>query len=169
MSHGNESPLTDGQKACLNLVNAHLTSKQIARQLGISPFTVDQRLDAARRKLRASSRRDAARIFAEMHDNIIYERLVYEPEPIAENIVATNDPNAPKKAVQRGLTLSRNHSFRAEHALLFSIFAVPPMGGKRHDYSKREIVVQSLNIAFYSAMVVGMIILTVTGTMQIVQ
>ena len=60
-----QSPLhlTEGQKACLRLVVQHHTSKEIARALGISPFTVDQRLDAARRKLNATSRIDAAKIF----------------------------------------------------------------------------------------------------------
>ena len=54
-----QSPLdlTEGQKACLRLVVQQQTSKEIARVLGISPFTVDQRLDAARRKLNAASRK----------------------------------------------------------------------------------------------------------------
>lgn len=56
--------LTEGQKACLRLVDDHMTSKEIARSLGISHFTVDQRLDAARRKLNAATRKDAAKIFA---------------------------------------------------------------------------------------------------------
>jgi FixJ family two-component response regulator len=34
--------LTEGQKACLRLVDDHLTSKEIGRSLGISHFTVDQ-------------------------------------------------------------------------------------------------------------------------------
>ena len=39
--------LTDGQKACLRLVVDYHTSKEISRILGISPFTVDQRLDVS--------------------------------------------------------------------------------------------------------------------------
>jgi DNA-binding CsgD family transcriptional regulator len=54
--------LTEGQKACLRLVVQHHTSKEIARKLGISRYTVDQRLDAARHKLNAASRKDAAKI-----------------------------------------------------------------------------------------------------------
>ena len=39
--------LTTGQRECLDLVDDHATSKEIARQLGISRHTVDARLRAA--------------------------------------------------------------------------------------------------------------------------
>lgn len=52
--------LSDGQKECLRLVIAHKTSKEIARQLGISSHTVDQRLRYAIRTLGARTRMQAA-------------------------------------------------------------------------------------------------------------
>ncbi len=61
--------LTEGQKDCLRLVDDHHTSKEIARILGISSFTVDQRLDGARRKLHAATRKDAAKIFADLEQS----------------------------------------------------------------------------------------------------
>ena len=39
--------LTDGQRDCLRLVYRHMTSKDIARTLGVSPHTVDMRLRTA--------------------------------------------------------------------------------------------------------------------------
>ena len=69
--------LTEGQKACLRLVVQHHTSKEIARKLGISRYTVDQRLDAARHKLNAASRKDAAKIFAERDTYPISQPFVY--------------------------------------------------------------------------------------------
>jgi DNA-binding CsgD family transcriptional regulator len=54
--------LTDGQVACLQLVAANLTSKEIAVQLGISPHTVDQRVRGALRQLGVQNRRQAARL-----------------------------------------------------------------------------------------------------------
>ncbi len=66
MTYPSRADLSDGQKQCLRLVGQHLTSKEIARKLGISHFTVDQRLDSARRKLNAHSRKDAVRIFMAM-------------------------------------------------------------------------------------------------------
>jgi DNA-binding CsgD family transcriptional regulator len=54
--------LTDGQRDCLRLVYKHMTSKDIARELGVSPHTVDMRLRTAMRVLAVASRIDAARL-----------------------------------------------------------------------------------------------------------
>ena len=76
------SRLTEGQLACLRLVSRHLTSKQIARELGISKDTVDQRLDRARRTLRVANRFEAATALADFEAE--YHRIVYEPEAVAD-------------------------------------------------------------------------------------
>jgi DNA-binding CsgD family transcriptional regulator len=60
--------LNDGQKDCLRLVMRHFSSKEIARQLDISPHTVDKRLKVATATLGVSSRVDAARILTEMEE-----------------------------------------------------------------------------------------------------
>jgi DNA-binding CsgD family transcriptional regulator len=70
--------LTDGQRACLRLVLEHKTSKEIARDLGISRFTVDKRLEAAMSLLGVGSRIEAARLLAD--DLPGYERFVCEPD-----------------------------------------------------------------------------------------
>lgn len=57
------SALTDKQRDVLDLVLAHKSSKEIARTLGISPYTVDQRITAARQKLGASTRRELALVY----------------------------------------------------------------------------------------------------------
>ncbi len=56
--------LTEKEVEALSLVHERLTSKQIARRLGISPKSVDKRLDSARVKLGAGTRIDAARRWA---------------------------------------------------------------------------------------------------------
>ena len=53
--------LTDKQRACLRLVYAHMSSKEIAPHLGVEPGTVDQYIKAAMRILGVSDRRAAAR------------------------------------------------------------------------------------------------------------
>ncbi len=68
--------LTNGQRECLRLVQALQSSKQIARRLGISRYTVDQRLMLACRKLGVRSRVEAALLLAE-HEG----RVVFEPAP----------------------------------------------------------------------------------------
>lgn len=56
--------LTDKQCEALEGVWQRLSSKEIARQLDISPRSVDQRLDAARRTLGVTDRNEAARLYA---------------------------------------------------------------------------------------------------------
>jgi DNA-binding CsgD family transcriptional regulator len=155
MIHGERSELTEGQKACLRLVNDHRTSKEIARVLGISPFTVDQRLEFARRKLDAASRRDAAKMFAAMEGGIS-QPLAYEPEWV-EPPADWNNPMSPP--IEAGRIFSR----------VTSLISVPPIGGERHELSKREILVQSLNIAFFSTLVVAFLVVVLKGTFRLFQ
>ena len=70
--------LNDGQRDCLRLVLAHHNSKEIARQLGVSPHTVDQRLRTAMRILNVQSRFEAAREFAAIDVDDGYQPLVYQ-------------------------------------------------------------------------------------------
>lgn len=55
--------LTARQRQCLELAGDGLTSKEIGRQLIISPSTVDNHIQAASDKLGARNRADAVRIF----------------------------------------------------------------------------------------------------------
>lgn len=55
--------LTARQKQCLRLVAAPATSKQIARELGISSHTVDEHIREALATLGLSDRMEAARLF----------------------------------------------------------------------------------------------------------
>ena len=58
-----DSVLKRNQAACLELVAQGMTSKEIAKQLGLSPRSVDAYLTAAMAALNASNRREAARIY----------------------------------------------------------------------------------------------------------
>lgn len=54
--------LNPGQRLCLWLVSEHKSSKEIARQLGISRHTVDQRIRFALKTLGVRRRSQAARL-----------------------------------------------------------------------------------------------------------
>ena len=85
----NDSPfsrLNKGQQECLRLVLAHLNSKEIGRELDVSPHTVDQRLRQAMRTLGASSRFEAARKFAAHEGADTYQPLIYQSSDV-ENIL----------------------------------------------------------------------------------
>jgi DNA-binding CsgD family transcriptional regulator len=57
--------LSAGQLDCLRLVNQHLSSKEIANELGISPHTVDQRIRGSLQILGVERRWEAARLVAQ--------------------------------------------------------------------------------------------------------
>ena len=103
--------LTEGQKACLRLVDDHMTSKEIGRSLGISHFTVDQRLDAARRKLNAATRKDAAK-FLRLLSNAPYPSHSYTKR---KTLSSRNIPLA-RRGSRNGLDGSLR---KLPHAFLF--------------------------------------------------
>jgi DNA-binding CsgD family transcriptional regulator len=68
--------LTSGQLDCLRLVDQHLSSKEIAAELCISPHTVDQRIRQALAILGVERRAQAAR--AVSHCCGPYQRLIHQ-------------------------------------------------------------------------------------------
>jgi DNA-binding CsgD family transcriptional regulator len=68
--------LTPGQLDCLRLVDQHLSSKEIAAELKISPHTVDQRIRQALQILGVERRTQAARMVAQ-HSGP-YQRLIHQ-------------------------------------------------------------------------------------------
>ena len=160
MSAQSHLHLTEGQKACLRLVAQLQTSKEIARTLGISPFTVDQRLDAARRKLNSTSRIDAAKIFDAMERNMerneIYQPFVYET-----SLLESIDHAVTQNALLDGL--------RRRLAKIISFVSVPPIGGERHELSSREILVLALNLAFFSTVILTLAVVVLTGVFRLFQ
>ena len=94
MAIGREDPADDvqqriarlsrGQLDCLRLVDQHLSSKEIAAELGISPHTVDQRIRGALQVLAVERRAHAARIISQHcgpYQRLIHQSPYIEPEP----------------------------------------------------------------------------------------
>lgn len=95
--------LGEGEIACLRLVGEGLGSKAIARQLGVSPHTVDARLKATCRKLGTNSRFVAAKMLAE-NPPFSAENV---PDPsdtklVYENVSLPNGPIATDKGASTG-------------------------------------------------------------------
>lgn len=75
--------LTPGQKECLRLFHARHEIKDIARLLGRSEVTINQRLAIARRHLGVNRSAEAARLLVEF-ENDGHIRPIYEPSSVAE-------------------------------------------------------------------------------------
>jgi DNA-binding CsgD family transcriptional regulator len=76
--------LSSGQLDCLRLVDQHLSSKEIAAELGISPHTVDQRIRGALQILGVERRTQAARLVAQHsgpYQRLIHQSPYLQPEP----------------------------------------------------------------------------------------
>ena len=83
--------LSPGQLDCLLLVDQHLSSKEIAVELGISSHTVDQRVRQALQILGVERRAQAARIVARHQGP--YQRLIHQSPHIAAHTAAAHpDP-----------------------------------------------------------------------------
>ena len=98
--------LSPGQLDCLLLVDQHLSSKEIAAELHISPHTVDQRIRQALGILGVERRTQAARIvtqFKEPYQRLIHQSPYIEPQP---------DPDHPEAAVSHQI----RHADRAGEA-----------------------------------------------------
>jgi DNA-binding CsgD family transcriptional regulator len=83
--------LSPGQLDCLRLVDEHLSSKEIAAELNISPHTVDQRIRQALHILGVGRRQQAARIVS--HYAKPYQRLIHQP-PHIEAMLPKAHPHA---------------------------------------------------------------------------
>lgn len=68
--------LTDKQREVLDRLIEHKTSKEIARELGISPHTVEQRLRYAKAKLGVERRSDLASTYRALRTT--YKEIAYE-------------------------------------------------------------------------------------------
>jgi DNA-binding CsgD family transcriptional regulator len=95
--------LTAGQLDCLRLVDQHLSSKEIAAELAISPHTVDQRVRQALHILGVERRTQAARIVA-LHSGP-YQRLIHQSPYI--------EPSSPSGHPEAAVSHQIRHADRA--------------------------------------------------------
>lgn len=83
--------LTPGQRACLDLVDDHATSKEIALRLGISRHTVDARLRQAMQTLGVTSRREAAIIWRAASGADPYQPFAYQSSRLEDALLDAED------------------------------------------------------------------------------
>jgi DNA-binding CsgD family transcriptional regulator len=83
--------LNQNQLDCLQLVDQHLNSKEIAAELGISSHTVDQRIRQALAILGVERRAQAARLVAQYSGP--YQRLIHQ-SPYIEGDAPSGHPEA---------------------------------------------------------------------------
>jgi DNA-binding CsgD family transcriptional regulator len=130
---GRLARLTERQKDCLSRVSQGYTSKEIGRQLGLSPSTVDNHILAAMQVLDEPSRAAAARKYMSIEDR---QKIPSEPHSLAEtsNSVSLQPTVEPTQWPRLGKF----------------VFALPPIGGRRNDLGWSERTIQILQVAVLS-------------------
>ena len=137
--------LSESQKTCLRLVARGMTSKEIAKDTGLAPQTVDTYLKTAMARLNAPTRRDAARLLAE-HE--LPQNLGSPPPSIVAPTVDCDEQPATRK---RGWV----------DALI-----PPPLGGAVNDLTFAQRTYAVLKVAAISAAAVFALTLAVTGILE---
>ena len=126
--------LTAGQLDCLRLVHQHLSSKEIAAELGISPHTVDQRIRQSLQILGVERRSQAARIVAQHSEP--YQRLIHQSPYIPADAQSVQPEGAVSHQIRHAdragevgrpgfLTEQRPASFRPSLQLPFATRSNP--------------------------------------------
>ena len=157
--------LTEAQRVCLRMVLMHLSSKDIARELGISPHTVDQRLRMAIQALGVANRFEAARILAKYENQTPYQSAVYQtphvaPEPVHATVdlsdihgVRQSDTGFHGSAVREEQIAFRTPAFATGGSFINLPFPTP--GRERNDLNLLQRLGWIVSISIASAIAFG--------------
>ena len=150
--------LTPRQSTCMRLVEKGWTSKQIARELGISSRTVDQHIGAVIDILQVNNRMAAVTRLREMAGEHAQRKSPRSNGPIINSSASDNDVNA------EGLrpVFHPERSAPAGAKLLF-----PPLGGRPNAALKAQRLAWFFRIALIAVMASCFIILTNMGLSRI--
>lgn len=129
--------LTDRQRACLRLVAKGYTSKEIGRQLEISPATVDSHVRAILDTLQVETRAEAARRLAAV-------------EAPGQPLTSQSAELAGRSDVEPMLSPADRDGWA------FWLRMIPPLGGVPHDLSwdRRLLAILRVAVAGFVAMLV---------------
>lgn len=127
--------LTQRQRDCLKLVAQGYTSKEIARDLGISYSTVDNHLLAAMQILEAGSRAEAARLFMRNGEDATGQQLPRQPSDLVPPTILTDPPVGEPTGWRRTL-----------------VRLLPPIGGKDNELTPLQTLAAISRITFFSVL-----------------
>lgn len=130
----NDVRLTARQSACISLVADGLSSKEIARELGISPSTVDNHIATAMHQFGFPNRSAVARWYAEYRDSV-YREDQSQPRAVPGNSNGLSNIRVP----------------------------IPAMGGIRNTLKLKERIFGVAQVAIVSIMVASAAAMFVLG------
>ncbi|MAM40927.1 MAG: hypothetical protein CL949_21020 [Erythrobacter sp.] len=154
----NAITLTPRQMDCMRLVKNGLTSKQIARELGISPRTVDQHIGTVIEILQVNNRMAAVTRLQQIElenrqgqDITTPEQFVTEIEPERTDRIAVGSSS--------GIEPTRVGPGRTS--------TFPALGGRTNTASRSQRLRWMIRIAILSVMLSCFIVLTIMGVSEL--
>jgi DNA-binding CsgD family transcriptional regulator len=148
--------LSPMQKTCLRLVYDHLQTKEIARQLGVSRYTVESHIKNARARLGATSRLEAARMLVAIEGDHSPPLQASSP-PIA---IVTAPDLAPSYEGNTGVTLRSESRLRplGSDGTLYQLLPLPKRWGERNDLTSTQRLWQMTLIVFGVCLSLGALV-----------
>ena len=149
--------LTARQKECLLLLKDGMTSKQIARELGISPRTVDQHIAVALESLGVRSRLEAISILHE-------QELLESTKSIPPSWMP--DRPAPADLIRKPPPVPRPKKFGRPPATLGPLF--PPIGGSANTASTGVRIAWMVRLSIVCLMLTCLMVLSILALSEMV-
>lgn len=144
--------LTDRQRECIVRVKKGLSSKEIARELGISPKTVEMHISTAMHRLGVSSR---LAIISLLYDEDLQVR--------DEFVVASPDRNSVGDYVMTGAIRRVSRDASEERATQF----LPPFGGSLNTAPRAQRLRWIVLVALLCVMAACAFILSIVGVVAV--
>jgi DNA-binding CsgD family transcriptional regulator len=154
-----DDSLTGRQKECLLLLKGGLTSKQIARELKISPRTVDQHIAVALENLGVKNRLQAISRLHDMEGLESPDSGAATPTSKPDDIARTDEFHAVRREtppVERGPMPNKT----------LPIF--PPIGGSPNTASVDGRIAWMIRLATFCSMLTCLVLLFILGLSEIV-
>lgn len=155
----------------MRLVAEGMSSKEIARQLSLTPLTVDTYLKAAMARTGAANRRDAARLLRQwelsQNSGSPLGALVPSPSPPDEEASAQpGEQGAAGTADGADAGGIAFHDAEPERPSRLS-WRLPPVGGRSNDLKTTERFAEIAKIAVAAAMAMAALVTLTTGAMRL--
>ena len=148
--------LSEGQKSCLRLVAKGMSSKEIAREMGLTPQTVDTYVKTSLARLGASNRREAARALVAWEARE-FESLS-EAEFVPSRVAEAGTPYEPQSGDRR-----QGPGWAKKAGEWISL---PPLGGGYSDLSWTRKTYQALQVAVIAAATFAALALIIAGLLD---
>lgn len=153
-------PISHRQIECLELAAKGFTSKEIARELGLSPSTIDNHIASAIDRLGAKNRTDAVERLNAFHAR------VGEAEPEA-SVMFGSPLSDEEAAILIDQLIGPAPEQYSEPTSKPKRSALPPIGGSKNDLGMKQRLFQIGQIALFAIMVAAAAILTIAGLVHV--